>query len=344
MNQSDRNLWPFKRRTSVISSVSLLFGLLIILALVRSKTGWLNQTSLSSLLIGVLVLSLLPLLLVLLDVIIERGGKIEFKGVKIDFAQARQMGMSGITVPANIGVRGEPVNDSSTMRILETLKRATSCDVVIIDLEEGQAWWETRLLVLLSGAERLRKPEKIVFVGTEAGKQHCFQGWAHATDLFRLIVNAHPKYRRILETAKAAAKKWELVEPLPQPPPPSPPPQIQPGLATQHYPWMVLDNSGLLNPFLPEQLLASELGGKIEMMPEGPRTLSLVRLEELFRPVLLKDRIEQSWPNDRQIRAFFDSDEQYFAITQRGQYSILVARLTVLSQMLKPLIQEKTGA
>jgi hypothetical protein len=107
---------------------------------------------------------------------------------------------------------------------------------------------------------------------------------------------------------------------------------------------MVLDNSGLLNPFLPEQLLASELGGKIEMMPEGPRTLSLVRLEELFRPVLLKDRIEQSWPNDRQIRAFFDSDEQYFAITQRGQYSILVARLTVLSQMLKPLIQEKTGA
>jgi hypothetical protein len=45
---------------------------------------------------------------------------------------------------------------------------------VIIDLKESQAWRETRLLVLLVGVERLKKPEKIVFVVTDAGKGQCF--------------------------------------------------------------------------------------------------------------------------------------------------------------------------
>ena len=345
MSESDRKLWPFKPRASVLAALIILVGLMLIVAILRARTGWPSEKSETAVLIGVLLLSLLPLLLTLLDVIIERGGAIEVKGLKIDFAQvaqARQMGMAGITVPANIGVRGQPVNDSSTAQILDSLRRATSCDVVIIDLEEGQAWWETRLLVLLAGAERLRKPEKIVFVATDAGKKQCFQGWAHASDLFRLIVNAHPQYLRSLSAARAAARQWELIEPPPEPksPVPAKPRWMQPGLATQHYPWMIFDSAKLVNPFLAEQLLASELGGKVEIK-EGPRSISLTRLEELFRPVLLKDRIDQGWPNDRQISAFFDGDDQYFAITQGGQYSILVSRLTVLSQMLRAVIEKK---
>src|SRR5438270_4948665 len=113
MNESDRKFWPFKPRASVLSALVLLVGLLLIVGILRAKTGWPSEKSETAVLIGVLLLSLLPLLLTLLDVIIERGGAIEVRGVKIDFAQARQTGMSGITVPANIGVRGEPVNDSS---------------------------------------------------------------------------------------------------------------------------------------------------------------------------------------------------------------------------------------
>jgi hypothetical protein len=46
--------------------------------------------------------------------------------------------MKGLTIP-NAGVIGQPVTDSSTTQILESLKEATSCDVAIFDLEEGQA-------------------------------------------------------------------------------------------------------------------------------------------------------------------------------------------------------------
>lgn len=153
------------------------------LAILRATKAWPSEKIDSTVLIGVLLLGFLPVLLALVDVFIERGGVIEYGGVKIDFSKVPQMGVSGFTVPVNIGVRGEPVTDSSTTQILDSLRQAATCDAVIIDLEEGQAWWETRLLVLLAGAERLKKPEKFVFAGTDAGKAECFQGWAHASDL-----------------------------------------------------------------------------------------------------------------------------------------------------------------
>ena len=38
-----------------------------------------------------------------------------------------------------------------------------------------KAWWETRLLVLLAGAVRHKKPDKVVFVGKEANMDRRFQ-------------------------------------------------------------------------------------------------------------------------------------------------------------------------
>jgi hypothetical protein len=66
-------------------------------------------------------------------------------------------------VPSNIGVPGQAVQDSLTTNILDALKQATDCEVVIIDLEDGRAWWETRLLVLLAGAVKLEGPNDSCF-------------------------------------------------------------------------------------------------------------------------------------------------------------------------------------
>ena len=160
MNNTDRRLWPFRPRSSIVASIVILIALLFIFIVLKSsKLAWPGEKSEPTVLIGMLLLSLMPILLSLVDVIIERGGAIEFAGVKLDFTQVPQMGMSAITVPVNIGVPGQSVSDSSTTEILDALRQATACEVVIIDLEDGQAWWETRLLVLLAGAVRLKRPE-----------------------------------------------------------------------------------------------------------------------------------------------------------------------------------------
>src|SRR5215475_2159589 len=158
MSESDRKFWPYKPRISAILALVILIVFLLIIGILRTKAHWPGEKSENLVLIGVLLFSLLPLLLALVDIFIERGGIIEYSGVKIDFSVVRQTGISGITIPVNIGSRGQAVNETSVSEILEMLEQASSSDVVIIDLEEGHAWWETRLFVLLAGAERLKRP------------------------------------------------------------------------------------------------------------------------------------------------------------------------------------------
>jgi hypothetical protein len=85
----------------------------------------------------------------------------------------------------------------------------------------------------------------------------------------------------------------------------------------------------------------ADLGDNVESQETPKPTISLVRLDELFRPVLNKDAIDQTWPADRQISTFFGSDAPYIAVTQNGKYSALVSRLAVLSEILKTTVENK---
>jgi hypothetical protein len=55
--------------------------------------------------------------------------------------------------------------------------------------------------------------KKIVFVGKDANMDRRFLGWSYVDDLLPQLVTAHPQYARTLESAWAAARHWELVEP-----------------------------------------------------------------------------------------------------------------------------------
>ena len=64
-------------------------------------------------LIGVMVFSLLPIILTFIDVFIERGGMFEYRGMKIDFSLIPKRGGSEFTVPVNIGLPNQSVDNSS---------------------------------------------------------------------------------------------------------------------------------------------------------------------------------------------------------------------------------------
>ncbi|WP_373509399.1 hypothetical protein [Thiocapsa sp.] len=349
MNESDRRFWPLRPRTSIAYTILILVALLSILIVLKGRAIWpIGPDSDTTVLIGLVLVSLLPVLLAILDVIIERGGVIEYGGVRIDFSRLSQIGVPAFTVPANIGVPGQPINDTSTTQILDALKSAAACEVITIDIGEGQDWWETRLLVLLAGAARLGRPRAVVFVGTEAGVEGCFQGWGYPVKLLPHLLRCHPQYSRSYHAAQAAARQWALVEPPSPTIPPAPlagpliPPWMQPGLATQH-PWMAFDiDSGLPNRLLAEQLLASDLGQEIESQG-APRTIGLMRLKEVFQPALYQYAVDKTWPEERQIAEFFDSDSEYVAIIQKGRYLTLASRLALLNAFLGSLIEKSAG-
>jgi hypothetical protein len=340
MSDRERKLWPFRPRTSIAAAILLLVALLLIIAALRATIQWPGQQSETTILIGILLLSLLPILLAIVDVVIDRGGVIEYGGVKIDFSQVQKMETPGITVPVNIGAPGQQVSDSGTTEILDALRKATTSDTVIIDLEEGQAWWETRLLVLLAGAVRLKKPGKVVFVGTDGGITQCFQGWGYAGELLPCLLQAHPQYPMSYHKALAASRQWEMVEPIGTGNTPPPPNWIVNGLAAQHT-WMAFNGTtGLPNPLLAEQFLAHDLGVEVESK-EQPKRISLVRLEELFRPVLHKENVEETSPAEEQLSAFFNSDSPYIGITGNGKYKTLASRISVLNTIVRSLVEKK---
>jgi hypothetical protein len=335
-------LWPYRPRTAFIAALGLLVVLLILLAIARLVVDWPAQETERFALLGIFILSLVPILLMFIDLLAERGAKVQYRDIVVDFSASTLKAEPGIVIPANIGVSGKLVPDSGTAEILSTLRDAVTSNVVLIDLEDGKAWWETRLLILLAGAVRLGQPQTVVFVATEGGFRQCFQGWGFAAELLPLVLREHPKYPLAYHAATAAARQWALVEPLGpnlNPPLPYTSPSVFPtGLAGAH-PSMAFDNeTGLPNPFLAEQLLASELAENVEQV-EPPRTISVVRLEELFRPALRRERIDETWPPERQLAEFFARDSAYVALTRDGQFKSLVSRLSVLNAIVGVLAQ-----
>lgn len=333
MNDAKKQLWPFGVKMGLLTTVALLVGLLVIVPTLRSIVGWPSDKSEPTLLIGILALSLLPIALVLIDAVIDRAPVIEYGGVKLAFSQGKDLGTGGLTIQANIGVRGVAVADSGTTQVLDTLKQAATQSIAIVDLEDGQAWWETRLLVLLAGAERRGRPDKIVFVGNDAGKEQQFQGWAGPRELLPLIVSANPSFPIYLRSARAAAAQIALIEPD------HTPNRSSLGPVATRYEWMSSDpTTGQSNEVFAEQVLQSELGHTIEQQG-GARSVNLVRLEELFRPVMHKECIDLTWAAERQLETFLSTEGQFLAITQGGKYVALVERLTLLNQLLKPLMK-----
>jgi len=341
MSDSDRRLRPLKQRFLLVATAVWLVGLLLTVAALRAITGWPGPQSETVVLIGVVLLSLLPIVLALLDVIIERGAVIEYAKVKIDFSQSKEKATTGIAVPPNIGAPGIPVFDASTFGILDTLRQATASELVVIDLKDGKAWWETRLLVLLAGAVRLRKPRRIVFICKDANKDQQFQGWADADSLLPRLVTAHPQYARSLQSALAAARQWSLVEPPDASVPPASrtapvkPKWISGLLAGAKGEWAFDSTTRLPNELFAEQLLQDQLGLTIEQ--QGPRNITLLRLEELFRVVLNKESIDLNWTPDRQLSAFLDNEAAFIALTQSGKYVALASRAALSNVVFRSL-------
>lgn len=176
-------LWPFGQRAAVVLVPILLVLGLALLGILRQMTGWPGASIETLVLTGLLIVALTPPALAVIDMIASRGGTFEYAGLlKISFAAAVAP-HSLSAVPANIGLRGVPVADHNSHDIIATLRIAINSKVVIVDLEDGSAWWETRLFVLCAGAgPRLApksscspQPRLRILASSKAGRRHvCF--------------------------------------------------------------------------------------------------------------------------------------------------------------------------
>jgi hypothetical protein len=280
-------------------------------------------------LLGIVVISGIPLILLLLEGTAAGGGSVEVGVVKIALtAGANQQ--RPVVVPANVAPPGTPISDSGSSSILKTLRDARMSGLVVVDLEQGSAWWETRLLLVCAGAARLGRPQVIVFVAYLAGRPKQFVGWAKASELLEVLLS-DKRYRLCFQRAEALAAAARLTV--------ASPPPVTVTLPSNRE-WMVYEPDAadptaakVLQPFLNEQLLANELAA----LENTPLEIDASRARDRFGTVLHRGSVDQT---DRDVdwfrKALLDEDD-YLSITDRGTYVGLMPRKAIVSAVLLQL-------
>ncbi|HYI32862.1 MAG TPA: hypothetical protein VEX88_05310 [Glaciibacter sp.] len=318
--KSPAHFWPFDGRVAILLAPAIFCVLLVAWVLLRFPLG-IGALPAGPVLLAIVILSLLPTLLMVLDGISTRGGSFAVGQVRIALTQA------AASQPVVVALRnvspGTAIGDSASQSIVEGLQDAAAARTVLVDLADGHAWWQSRLLILCSGAVRLGNPHVIVFVGWRAESGSKYIGWAYPRRIRDRILRENPDYALAYERAMGLALAVREQNGTGRPPVPSVPPFIA-------YPDA---DPGRLNEFLEEQILANELS-RIE---HPPRELTVTGLTTLLEPVIRTSAVDRTDLEAEWFRKVLRSDDEYLCVTNSGQYVALISRTEVLSEILLAL-------
>jgi len=262
----------------------------------------------------------------------------------------------------NLGNPPGSVADSSSDTIIDSLKNAVGNYCVVADLKEGEEWWETRLLVLASGAARLAFPKAVVFTSVAPGQPNCFLGWATPGELLRRMLARSPMLADAYRAAQRDWLLWQLGAPeqpgsqrvlpwaprgkmqtyvpagaaLPQLAELNPDGTVQmpwPSPAAQSTPWVMREDG-----FEAERLLLAHLGPI-----EGDGTawsLTEIRVRDLFGSVLHTEAVDHEDAEATWVETILGTTADFFAVTKGRQFVNLVPRRTAVNSVLLALVSD----
>lgn len=341
-------LWPWAAAWAVVAVPATLVVLVVGEALLHDWTGMPGDSHQGWVLLGIVLLSLLPVLLLLLDSLASSGGSFQAPGgVKISFeaASARVAAtVTTTTLSENLGTVGtEAANQSGMRSILRALRASERTEVTVVDLREGHTWWESRFFILLASAARRRSNQALAVIATDSEQTRTFVGWADPVRLLELHLAAHPILNLAYERAEARYRQWRVSLPgQPDGPPGAPTPF--PGMRTA--PW------GAPAPQLPltvdeepdpafgfELFLQNELDQLAVSHPDTRNPVTVNRVLELYRAALVTDSVDVSASLEEWVQLLNGPSRRFFALTSAGVFRALVPRDALLAALVGMLVR-----
>jgi len=359
--------WPFDVRWAFLASLVLVPSFVAAAVVLFRPDGPLETgMTLAPLLVAVL-LGLVPVFLVILGGV----GSVEAAGVRVAFAAVQDVVSTQGVVSArsliadNLGSPPGPVNDTGSDTIVDSLRDAVGAYCVVADLKEGEEWWETRLLVLASGATRLASPRAVVFTAAAPGLPRRFLGWVSPGELLRRLVAMEPDLADAYAAAQSDWLIWQLsnnadpsgprVLPWAASGPheewlpsgsPLPKGAVRKGDNRVEFPWPSTAHPSpppvtKVDGFVAERLLL----GRLEPLevPGKLRTVTEARARELFSSVLHTDAVDSRDGEDTWLETILGGSSDFFAVTTGRQFVNLVPRSTALNAVLLSLVSDRGG-
>jgi hypothetical protein len=345
--------WPWSRRAAFSFAVALFIMLLGGLIVLRRYADWPDVRWEGWLLVAAMLLSLTPIILLVLQSVAASRGSISFRSLTLSFgtvAQAVAASATDLTiaVPRNVTEVGVDISDSGHSQAQAVIREATRADVVVVDLEDGHAWWDSRLLLLCAGAEQHGRPAAVVFVATLHRRHRQFVGWARPSSIVKCLIQAD----RNLAYAHAIAQVWirraGLVLPTKAPEPDGYPPAVVssiPPAPQNGAPFlteeMLFDRQANITlPQPPAEALTRALGSALHPLEDGGHVghLTVTRLRDLLGPVLHVDSVERNASDREWVRAALASDSEYLVVTDAHAYVGLAPQSVLVRSLLESVV------
>lgn len=279
----------------------------------------------------------LPLLVQILNFLRDSRASIEGLGVKLNFAAAVRAGTAEASALAIGEVRQGLNMPESNSRALETATAQLAAEaIVVLDLEDGRAWYTTRLFAVAAAAQLLGSPRLLVVVGRR-GSRPRQPGGVIAPERLTDAVIAHDK--RYAAPWALAQRYVAALRALPAGAPPgqlpaSAPPDL-PMLTHYSYGWSN-DGDSIVMRIVIDALRDAATG--LEPV-DFPPWLTLVDFERIADAWLVRDTIDLAAPTRAKLAALFRASQSHVLATEDGSFKGVIDVRQAEREVLRQLAE-----
>jgi len=228
---------------------------------------------------------------------------------------------------------GGAVTTTTIMDLFKRIRDDVVWNYLIVDLEEGQAWLESRLYLFTIILQRMGGLRCVVFVSSAQGLLRGFLGLAEPGQVQRALADKNPWFQNILDKAAAEAlaennMPLSMLDPMPK------------KLAE------AISNKFIFDPNMqvtvdPKNLEWSQLGSSGSW--DHSRWLTLERFNKNLRSAIFDVELSQfedtpDTPPENRTRAVLRRRLPFVAlVNQRGEFKRLIDRQVVIEQVAAKL-------
>jgi hypothetical protein len=171
----------------VIVAVAIFVAAMLGFAFLSSASGWPNAINGWPIAVGVaLVLALLRVIGPALDYLRQAGAKLETPFLKLDLAGAARatvIAQQPWVLFDDLVRRTSTVPESGIGELERSAQNFAGQPEIVLDLEDGGAWYTTRVFAVAATAAVVGSPQAIVLVGQKNAVPRQFGGWISPHDV-----------------------------------------------------------------------------------------------------------------------------------------------------------------
>ena len=330
----------------LVVAAAIFVAIMLAFAFLSSAAGWPNAANGWPLAAGVaLVLALLRVIGPVLDYLRQAGAKLETPFIKLDFAgAARVVGETGQPwILSDDLIRKSPsVPDSALPELERSVQDFANQSEIVVDLEDGGAWYTTRIFAVAATAMKIGSPRAIVLIGQRNGIPRQFGGWVKPENIVMAFSRRDQKFAAVQERALQylAHLRMHSDDSAYTAAPASPgTPSLFPKYLQYVAQFRTYGDIALIRILVDQMLYPENIANGPLEKPQQPPWTNLGEMERLLEPWLIRDQVKVDQAPKEQVMQVLGSQHDVIASTRNGQFVGMVDVRRVERDIVRQLVE-----